>query len=159
MCHAQWGKREPIHDTSVQPRGLGVAEASNSLEDRKQECLEGLINAAKATFCHLAIAIVWEEGQGLKAFPPPRDAPVGKSYPTATPETHPGHLGDGQHPYLLPSRDRGVQRKSEACVPCACPVGTCLSVHSIAHVGMGFTVPALAAPTPDNQASSMKTVF
>lgn len=82
-----------------------------------------------------------------------------KGHPVATPETHPGHPGNGQHPHLLPSNDKGGQRGSEARVPMCMP-----SLPTPLWAGrraLGYeTHPAYACcPTTDIKVSSTKVVL
>lgn len=83
----------------------------------------------------------------------------GKGHPIATPETHPGHPGNGQHPHLLPSNDKGGQRGSEACVPMCMP--SLPTPFWVGHHALGYeTHPAYSCcPTTDLKASSMKVVL
>lgn len=100
---------------------------------------------------------MWEEGRDSKAFPLPQDAPAGKVIPLPHLRPIGGTLGVGPtHAFCLAGTKEAKEDQRPLCA-CAYLVYTRHPVHGIMCVRMKFTMPALAATTPDIMAISMKT--
>lgn len=69
--------------------------------------------------------------------------PSRKAHPTATPETHPCHLGHGQHPPLSSAATKEAEGDARHLDPCACPASArhCARACQIHHACPCFLHP------------------